>query len=332
VKVLVTGASGFLGRALVERLLARGHDDLRCLVRSTSRRDPLEASAARHPGARVEIVEGSLATVQAAGAVVEGVALVFHLVAGMRGSRDDVWRDTVLTSRNLLDAMAVAGCIRKVVLVSSIAVYEAGALPRGSLIDEDTAVGTSPQNRDPYSGAKIEQERIFRAAHDTGAFDLAVARPGVIYGPGGPLLSNRLGLMVGGFFLALGGSNPLPLTFVDNCAEAIALIGERSEASGKTYNVVDDDAPTCAEYLRRYRRHVEPAMPAPIPIPYPLLAALATTAERLPRGWPWQIPRGATVRRLWGGHHFTNARLKAFGWRPLVSTKEGLERTIGGPT
>jgi nucleoside-diphosphate-sugar epimerase len=154
----------------------------------------------------------------------------------------------------------------------------------------------------------------------------------VIYGPGGPLLSNRVGVDVGGLFLALGGSNPLPLTYIDNCAEAVALAGERDEANNQTYNIVDDDVPTCAEYLRWYRRHAAPSMPAPIPIPYPVLAGLARVAEHIPRGWRHlgpRLPRVATARRLWGGHSFSNARLKALGWRPLVSTGEGLRLTFG---
>jgi nucleoside-diphosphate-sugar epimerase len=66
VKVLVTGASGFLGTAFVERLLARGEKDIRCLLRSGSPRARLEEIARRHPDARVELFTGSLSNKEAA--------------------------------------------------------------------------------------------------------------------------------------------------------------------------------------------------------------------------------------------------------------------------
>ena len=134
----------------------------------------------------------------------------------------------------------------KVVLVSSFGVYGTAGIKRGALVDEDTPLEPNPERRDTYSQAKLRQEKLFRAYQERHGFPLVVVRPGVIYGPGGTPISSRVGLTVPGLFLHLGGRNLLPLTYVDNCAEAIVVAGERGASDGQAYNVVDDDLPTCA--------------------------------------------------------------------------------------
>ncbi len=90
-KVLVTGANGFLGTALVRRLLERGYDDLRCFVRPGSRREGLSALAAAHPG-KVELCEGTLvAPADCARAVAGGIERIYHLAAALSGAPADMF-------------------------------------------------------------------------------------------------------------------------------------------------------------------------------------------------------------------------------------------------
>jgi nucleoside-diphosphate-sugar epimerase len=138
-------------------------------------------------------------------------------------------------------------------------------------------------------------------------------------------VSVRVGLDLAGIFLHLGGDNLLPLTYVDNCAEAIALAGQSDAADGQTYNVVDDDLVTASEYLRRYRREVKRLRV--VPVPYAALALGSRLVEGYHRWSKGQLPAIFTpykVASSWGGNRFTNARLKGLGWRPMVSTEEGL--------
>jgi 2-alkyl-3-oxoalkanoate reductase len=161
VTVLVTGANGFLGAALVARLVERGERDVRCLVRAGSDRSRLERVWERHPGARVAPTVGSLMSTDAAARALDGVSTVYHLAAALRGPAPDVYLNTVVTSAHLLEAAARRSPPPRLVLVSSFGVYGTATLPAGAVLDETTQLETHPQLRDPYSQAKLRQERLF---------------------------------------------------------------------------------------------------------------------------------------------------------------------------
>jgi nucleoside-diphosphate-sugar epimerase len=132
-----------------------------------------------------------------------------------------------------------------------------------------------------------------------------------------------------GVFAHLGGSNLLPLTYVDNCAEAIVVAALAPQAAGQIYAVVDDELPTSRQYLRKYKSEVKPVRS--VPIPYPLLLWGSGVVARYSKRSKGQLPPIFTpykTRAMWGGNRFSNAKLKALGWRPAVSTREGLARTF----
>jgi nucleoside-diphosphate-sugar epimerase len=329
VTALVTGAAGFLGTALVERLLTRGERDVRCLVRSVSRGAGLRALEARFPEARLEWCVGNLLSPGIAARALDGVGTVYHLAAGVVGAPADVFLDTTVASKRLLDAVAARGSAIKVVLVSSFGVYGVAGLPARSMVDESTPLEPHPERRDAYSHAKLRQELLFREFQAKAGFRLVVLRPGVIYGPGGPRISTRVGLDLAGRFLFLGGDNLLPLTFVESCADAMALAGGTEAADGQTFNVVDDDLVTAREFLSRYRREVRPLRV--VKVPYPALQLLSRALSAYSRWSRGQLPAAFTPYRsatTWRPMRFSNARLKALGWRPLLTTEEGLRRTF----
>jgi 2-alkyl-3-oxoalkanoate reductase len=327
--VLVTGSNGFLGSVLVERLLARGEDRVRCLVRGGSDRSRLDAAASRWPGRHLEVVTGSLATPDDAARLLDDVDVVHPLAASLRGAPADMFLNTVVTSKNLLEAAARRSRPPRMVLVSSFSVYGVADLPRGAQVDEATPLETTPQRRDLYAQVKIRQERLFREASAANGLVLTVLRPGVIYGPGGSALSTRVGLRMPGIFLHLGGDNLLPLTYVENCAEAIALAGASDRARGETYNVVDDDLPTCSRYLALYRERVERVRA--VRLPYPATLGLSALVERYHHWSRGQLPAILTPYKAatqWKGNRFDNSRMKSLGWSPRVPTEEGLRVTF----
>lgn len=327
-KILVTGAGGFLGKAIVERLLAHGQNDLRCMLRDGSKARGLEAIAARYPEARVEFITVNLRNPVEIAPAVAGCAMVIHAAAALKGSPAEMFMDSVVASRNLLENVVNELRPIRVVLVSSFGAMGVAELQRGAMVDESTPLERHPERRDVYSHSKLRQEQMFWEYHEKYGFELVVLRPGVIYGPGGGHFSNRVGLSLFGRFLHLGGNNLLPLTYVDNCAEAIvaaALAG----ANGQVYNVVDDDLVTSRQYLALYKTRVKPVRS--VPVPYFALMWGSRMVERYSERSKGQMPAIFTpykTRAMWGGNQFSNAKLKSIGWRPLVSTSEGLERAF----
>jgi nucleoside-diphosphate-sugar epimerase len=328
VKILVTGAAGFLGKALIERLLIRGYTDVRCNLRRRATIPELEAISKRFPRANLEYCVGNLKSREDASRAADGVQLVFHLAAGMKGDAADLFLDSVVASRNLLDAIADRKPLR-VVLVSSFGVYGVATLGRKAMVNEQTALEPHPEWRDDYSHSKLRQEQLFWEYQRRNGFELVVLRPGVIYGPGGGHLSSRAGLMIGGSLLYLGGRNLLPLTYVQNCAEAIVAAGVHEHAAGQVYNVIDDGVPTCREYLRAYKKHVRNIRS--IPLPYFATRLLSWALVNYHRYSQGQLPAVLTpykVASLWAGNRFDNSKLHSIGWQQLVPTPEALEASF----
>jgi nucleoside-diphosphate-sugar epimerase/peptidoglycan/xylan/chitin deacetylase (PgdA/CDA1 family) len=327
-KILVTGAGGFLGRALIKRLLAHGHTDIRCNVRRQGDIPKLEAWSSGVANTRLEYCVGNLRYRDDAARAANDVQLIFHLAAGKKGTAADLFLDSVVASRNLLDAIADRKPMR-IVLVSSFSVYGVADLDRGERVNEQTTLEPHPELRDHYSYAKLRQEQLFWEYHNRNGFELVVLRPGVIYGPDGGHFSNRVGLRIGQWQLHFGGNNLLPLTYVDNCAEAVVVAGTHQLASGQVYNVHDNDLPTCREYLRAYKRHVTKIRS--ISIPYfgvQLLSSMIAKYHRYSKG---QLPAILTPYKaasMWGGNRFDNSKLLSSGWKQLVPTAEGLQKSF----
>lgn len=325
-KILVTGAAGFLGQQIVRRLLAQGARDVVLHVRRSAPPGVVEALRREFPDAAISTTAANLLARGTLSAAVEGVDCIVHAAAGMRGAAADMFANTVLGTRNLLEAACAAG-VRRVVLVSSFSVYRTEQLPEGAVLDESVPREQDGVKRGPYGFAKTQQEILFEQFCKEQGFEGIVLRPGVIYGPGGGALSQRIGLSAMGLFASLGGPALLPLTHVSNCADAIAMAALKA-TPGCVFNVVDDDLPTCAEYLSLYQRNVRRLRV--LRIPYPLFLwgskRLVAYFERS-KG---QLPAVFTpyvVRSMYRPLRYSNAALKALGWRPAVSTREGLEST-----
>src|SRR6266851_7179810 len=246
--ILVTGATGFVGPRVVENLLDRGFRNIRCFARSSSE--------ARWAG--VQLVRGNLLSRQDCIAATENVAVVLHLAAGS-GEKfySDAFMNSVVTTRNLLDACVQHNCLKRFVNVSSFSVYTNPPEARQGLLDETCPVETHPELRgEAYCFAKAKQDEIVIEYARKHSIPYVIVRPGVVYGPGNLNITGRVGIDTFGVFLHLGGSNPIPFTYVDNCAEAIALAGLKKGIDGEVFNVVDDDLPSSRQFLRLYKRNV----------------------------------------------------------------------------
>jgi nucleoside-diphosphate-sugar epimerase len=325
--VLVTGAGGFIGSRVVHILLEYGFQHIRCFVRPSSNMTRLRAVIAAHDAARrVEVLEGNLLTQEDCARAAKSATVVFHLAAGVDKSFAGCFMNSVLTTRNLLDGVVSEKVLKRFVNVSSFAVYSNLEMKRGSLLDETAPLETDPVRRhDPYGYGKLKQEQIVERYHKSFGVPYVVLRPGAVYGPGKSNLSGRIGIDTFGVFLHMGGSKPVPLTFVDNCAEAVVLAGLVDGVDGQVFNVVDDEQPSSGHFLRLYKKHVGRFFS--ITVPYRLAYWLCAAWEDYAARTQGQLPPRFNRRRCsaeWKGNRYSNEKLKQLlGWRPRVGFEQG---------
>lgn len=325
-KILITGAAGFLGQRIARQLLAHGARDVVLHVRRSAPGGLLESLRAAHPEARIETAAANLLSRGTLDAMMSGVDCVIHAAAGMRGAAADMFANTVLGTRNLLEAACAQG-VRRIVLVSSFSVYRTEHLGNGAVLDESVPMESVGIEKGAYAYAKTRQEQLFEEFRQRHGFEGVILRPGVIYGPGGGAMSPRVGLAAMGWFASLGGGVQLPLTYVENCADAVAIAALKA-APGDVFNVVDDDLPSCSDYLRQYRRNVKPLRV--IRLPYPLFLWASKRLAAYHKRSKGQLPAVFTpyvVRSMYRPLRYSNAALKRLGWSPAVSTQAGLQAT-----
>ncbi|MEO5740450.1 MAG: NAD(P)-dependent oxidoreductase, partial [Vicinamibacterales bacterium] len=246
--VWVTGGAGFLGRAVVKRLIADGHS-VHCLVRSGTAARELSDSVPESDRSRLNVIRGALNDLDACRQLVASAPAGLHIASSLSGSAAALFSANVIATRTLLRAVRERACER-FVLVSSIAVYGTSHLKAGEILDESSPLDPEPQSRDPYTFSKVAQERVCWEARADAALPLVVVRPGMIYGPGRECLSARVGIKVGPVLIRMGGHQPLPYTYVDNCADALVRAATLTGIDGETFNIIDDELPTGALLIR----------------------------------------------------------------------------------
>uniref|UniRef100_E1TAB2 NAD-dependent epimerase/dehydratase n=1 Tax=Burkholderia sp. (strain CCGE1003) TaxID=640512 RepID=E1TAB2_BURSG len=307
--VLVTGANGFVGRALIRLLLDTGHT-VAGLVR---RGGQLERGVNEwiEPSADFAAIEAGWPAALAADCVVHLAARV-HVMHEVSADPGAAFHATNVEGTLRVARAAWQHGVRRFVFVSSIkAVAETD---NGRPLTEDDA----PAPEDPYGRSKLAAEQaLARYARETG-LDLVIVRPPLVYGPG--VRANFLRLIQG-----IGKGVPLPLgavrgrrslVYVENLADALMRCATDPRAAGQCFHVADKEALTVAELCRALGRDLrKPARLLPIPEECLRLAGRLTG-------------RSAQVDRLVGALQVDTARIRSvLNWTPPYSTDEGLAAT-----
>jgi nucleoside-diphosphate-sugar epimerase len=325
--ILVTGAGGFIGPAVVASLLRHGFRNLRLFVRPSSDTSRLDAVIGNAPeGKYIEWRRGNLLSRSDCVGATKDVAVVIHLATGGSDSHAAAVMNSVVTTRNLLDAVTQSSKIRRFVNVSSFAVYSNTGnrvLDESGPLHSDCGRGT-----DAYTFAKMRQDQLVFEYGGRMSLPYVIVRPGAVFGPGKDGITGRVGVGTFGLFLHLGGGNRVPFTYIDNCADAIVLAASIEGVDGEIFNVVDDTLPSSRRFLGLYKKNVR-RFPS-IYVPHCVSYTLCWMWEWYSRWSERQLPPTFTLARWnseWRYSRYSNQKLKTrLGWVPSVSMSDGLER------
>lgn len=309
-RILVTGATGFIGRALVAELLIRGYD-AHCAVRTISNTVDL-------PGTLIEVGEVGASTDWAAALL--GIDVIIHLVA-----RAHVINETAADpaaefnavnfygTRRLAEVAAEQG-VKRLVYVSSIGVNGDYATSQDPFTEKTIA---APHNAYSTSKQRAEQA-LLEVAAETG-LEVVILRPPLVYGPGNPGNFLRLLKLVDkGLPLPLASvSNQRSMIYLGNLVDALIAVAVKSEAAGQLYLVSDKET---------------------VSTPY-LLDELAKLMGK--RNWMWPLPvswlrvigkilgKSSEVDRLIGSLVVDSAKITSdLQWSPPFSMHQGLKETV----
>jgi nucleoside-diphosphate-sugar epimerase len=327
--ILITGSNGFIGSRVVETLLRHGFSNLRCFARPSSNLTRLRPILATAQKARIEVIEGNLLHREDCEKAAKDATVIFHLAAGKDKSFPSCVLNSVVATRNLLDAVVRFKTLRRFVNISGFDVYSNWNLRRGALLDETCTLDSKIIERADAPGyAKLKQDELVLDYAQKYSIPYVILRPCTVYGPGWPEPPSRVGIGTFGIFLHLGGSNRLPLSYVDNCAEAIVLAGIKKGVDGEVFNVVDDDLPTSRQFLRLYKRHGRRMHS--IYVPYPIFYWFCSLWGRYSKWSGGQLPPAFNRRKCayyWKGNRYSNQKLKdLLGWKPVVPFSEASKR------
>jgi predicted dehydrogenase/nucleoside-diphosphate-sugar epimerase len=313
--VLVTGASGALGERLLRRL-AEGRR-----VRAFVRRIPAELPAG------VDVALGDLGDPDAVDRAVRGARTVVHVGAAMKGGWEEHERATVVGTRNVVEACRRHG-VRKLVHISSMSVNDWAGGDHG-VLSESSPYEPHPEDRGHYTRAKLEAEKIVRAAVGEHALPAVILRPGQIFGGRLPLLTPAVARRVGARWLVLGdGRLRLPLVYIDDVVDAIVAALEGPLERGEVIQLVDPHGLTQNEALAV----ALPGGAKVLRLPRALVVAAGRLSEPVLAALGRKSPVSAyrlksALARV--GFVSENAR-ELLGWQPRVGVVEGIRRAAGG--
>jgi predicted dehydrogenase/nucleoside-diphosphate-sugar epimerase len=306
--VLVTGGSGALGRALVQRLVGAG-ERVRVLVRRPSR--------GREVPAGVQVVYGDLGDPDAVHRAVKGVRIVYHVGATMRGG---AWAEfeagTVRGTANVVEACIEHG-VERLVHVSSLAVLDYASQPRRAVVDEHAPLEPHAEKRGSYTRAKLLAERLVVDAARRRGLPAVVVRPGQITGAGYETVSPYGAIELAGRWIVVGsGKLKLPLVEVNDVVGGLLAAAERPGICGRVFQLVDARGLTQRDYIAACRRAAGSGPRATFVPRLTLLAlgaALDVVSRIIGRGLPLSVYRVRSIKQL---TFDCSAARTELGWRP----------------
>ena len=319
-KVLVTGATGFLGKHLVQKLVARG-DEVCALVWPSSNCSTLQNLS-------VTMLEGDIQNADLVMQAVKGNDVVFHCAGKVDdwGPRHEFYQVNVEGTRNMLDASRAAG-VKHFIHISSLVVL---GIPETTPVDETMPYSTKFFN--PYMETKFLSEKLVIEYHNKHKLPVTIIRPGILWGPGDTSIFPRLerlaskGLMI---FKMGTGNNVLCLSYVHNLVDALLLAADVKNPDCQVYHITDEEKITSGVFFDALTKAIgakQPTIPTPLFILF-IVASLFELGTKLLRlSQPPLLTRYGLY--MWSCTFITNISKakKQLGYQQRVFFKEGIQQ------
>ncbi|MCL2450180.1 MAG: SDR family NAD(P)-dependent oxidoreductase [Polyangiaceae bacterium] len=320
-RVLVTGASGFLGGHVVERLSERG-DHVRALVRQSSNRRHLERLA------NVELFEGSVEQVDRVREAVDGVDAIVHVAGVIKArSSDEFFAVNVGGTSNLVQAACAAARawpFKRFVHVSSLEACGPSADGRPVPVDQEKPVTA-------YGRSKLTAEKVVLAVKDE--LPVTILRPGAIYGPrDNEILEAFRAIQRGVLPIVDGGHAKGVWIYATDCADACIRAIDASVPSGRIYFVDDgcgpmDQRKMLGDAERALGRHALVRASLPVPVLMTVARGLEVFGKIANR--PVMLTREKANMLLQDWVCSSADTERELGWQPKVPWDDGVRRTVG---
>jgi nucleoside-diphosphate-sugar epimerase len=316
-KALVTGASGFIGGRLAERLATQEGVRVRAMIRNMKRANRLEKLP-------LEIVKADLVDLSSLREAIDGCDLVFHCAALVRetGDRNEFYQINVQGTENILTASGDTG-IKRFIHFSSVAVY--------GMDPPDRADETTPHQPcgNLYCDTKIAAEKAVWASYQEARLPIVVLRPANVYGPrSNPWTVRPIKLINSGQMMLInGGTGLCNYVYIDNLLDGTLSATKRDQSVGQVYLITDGTAVTWEEFFSYYARMA--GKPKIRSVPEWLAKAIGLSMEITSKltGRPPKITREA-VRYLTRKAQFSTGKARQeLGYQPRFSLDEGMKLT-----
>jgi nucleoside-diphosphate-sugar epimerase len=309
-KILVTGATGFLGGAFVKRFSTLPETLVLAPLRNLNSKLP-DSVEKTH----ISNIDQSTEWTQS----LTGVSVVVHSAARVHVMHEDPvqslekFRAINVEGTLNLARQAIQAGVKRFIFISSIKVNGEATLPGSAFSADDL-----PQPSDPYGISKFEAEQQLIQLASTGAIEVVIIRPVLIYGAGvGANFQQMMRWLVKGFPLPFGAVDNLrSLVSLDNVVDLVTTCIDHPQAANQVFLVSDDEDVSTTELMQRLITFLG-VKTWLVPIPVGVLVSLAGL-----------LGRRATAQRLLGSLQVDIKKTKlVLGWRPSVSLEEGLKST-----
>ena len=308
-KILVTGATGFIGTQLSETLANSGHE-VRCTARSL----------APNRSTTLEMVTCDLESADNLDHLTMGCDAIVHLAGRAHVMSDDPATSESLylsanvdVTRKLAQSAARTG-VKRMILMSSVKVNGESTTIDSPFTSQDT-----PNPQDPYGRSKTQAEQTLWDVASTSGLEGVVIRPPLVYGPGVRAnFASLIGIVNRGIPLPLGSiQNKRSFVSVDNLIDCIATALQSSNEEGQTFLVSDGHDLSTPELIRSIASALHKS-PMLIPFPTALLKLVATS-----------VAKRSAYERLCGSLTVDIALTKQkLSWTPLFTVQDSMQRTV----